>query len=533
MNVSWRHIIVSLVLITSACARPRDITSRFRGAITSVDVVEIPGRGRVVLWNREPDAITFTQPIVLPPSDRTMCVYASIGAPFEVSWDGRPIGRSGTPGPMDNFFAIPRELSGAGPHVMTFHIGKASEPNFHGIAVGDLEQMLRSRIVAQVIPLSGFVLFLVIGVFHFGLWLTRRSHWSLLLFALLCFAASMLAVAETWRWTVGYTWDMHELRLQAINGLTFSVAILLSSFFISDLIRARKRVWLTLNAIVMIIVAAWPDVGNDERCLTLLAASLITSAVAFAFGRKTLAAGAALAVLFAALVSGGYGFSDNGFFIAFCFVIACLLISLAVEIRAERRAHDSALLRAARLEVELLQKTIQPHFVMNTLTAVMGWIEENPAEGLKLLESFADELRLFSAISRNAAIPLSQEIELCQAHLAVMSRRKEKQFSLRTESVDPAAMVPPAIFHTLVENAITHNRYDSDVGFLLSEERRGPLRRYVFDAPLAGTSHRKDDRDGTGLRYVKARLEEVFPGAWALRSEPSGANWRTTIEVRA
>jgi len=155
---------------------------------------------------------------------------------------------------------------------------------FHGIAIGDMEQMLRSRIVAQVIPLSGCVLFLVIGVFHFGLWLTRRSHGALLHFALLCFAASLLAIAETWRWTVGYTWDLHLLRLRVINVLTFSVALLLSSFFISDLVRAHKRIWLAVNAILMATVFLWPDISYDERCLTMLTAALIVSAAAFAFG---------------------------------------------------------------------------------------------------------------------------------------------------------------------------------------------------------------------------------------------------------
>src|SRR5205823_2114056 len=72
---------------------------------------------------------------------------------------------------------IPRELSGAGQHRLTVRVAPQPPPRipwFHGIAIGDLEQMLRSRIVGQVVPLSGFVLFLVIGVFHFMLWLTRQ-----------------------------------------------------------------------------------------------------------------------------------------------------------------------------------------------------------------------------------------------------------------------------------------------------------------------------------------------------------------------
>ena len=42
---------------------------------------------------------------------------------------------------------------------------------------------------------------------------------------------------------------------------------------------------------------------------------------------------------------------------------------------------------------------------------------------------------------------------------------------------------------------------------------------------------RGQTREGTGLRYIKARLEESFPGAWSLTGEPVAAGWRTTIEI--
>jgi hypothetical protein len=38
-------------------------------------------------------------------------------------------------------------------------------------------------------------------------------------------------------------------------------------------------------------------------------------------------------------------------------------------------------------------------------------------------------------------------------------------------------------------------------------------------------------REGTGLRYIKARLEESFPGGWTVQGEPHAAGWRTTIEI--
>lgn len=226
------------------------------------------------------------------------------------------------------------------------------------------------------------------------------------------------------------------------------------------------------------------------------------------------------------LVMGGYGFSDSAFFIAFCVLIVSLLVSMA-------REHESAKLRAARLEIELLQKSIQPHFLMNTLTAVMEWIEEDPAEGLRFLEALADELRIFGEVSKEKLIPLARELELCRSHLAIMSCRKGMRFELVSDGVATNATLPPATLHTLLENAITHNRYDGDrIIFRLQQRSDNGSRRYVLDAPLAKRASRETS-EGLGLRYVRARLEESYPNRWSLDASVVDDVWRTTIEVPA
>jgi LytS/YehU family sensor histidine kinase len=103
---------------------------------------------------------------------------------------------------------------------------------------------------------------------------------------------------------------------------------------------------------------------------------------------------------------------------------------------------------------------------------------------------------------------------------------------LHTEGVDPEAPVPPAIFHTLLENALTHNRYmEPTVCFRLESEPLCDGWHYTLRAPLNGTASALD-REGTGLRYVKARLRESFGDAWSLTSAPQGDAWTTVIELR-
>jgi hypothetical protein len=46
------------------------------------------------------------------------------------------------------------------------------------------------------------------------------------------------------------------------------------------------------------------------------------------------------------------------------------------------------------------------------------------------------------------------------------------------------------------------------------------------------TAETKRAAGGTGLRYVRARLEESFPGAWSLSQDAVPEGWETIIELR-
>ncbi|HEX3578325.1 MAG TPA: histidine kinase [Thermoanaerobaculia bacterium] len=564
MNVSKRAIIVAFALIAAligafGCAKRRDAGSRFHGAIASVDVGRIAEGNdarwlspqfddsrwsNAVFYRLKPFSRTFwiRRRTELPArfDDHVLCVYEAAIASTEIYWDGRLIGRGGAddkPGPMDNFFPIPRGGAAPGPHLLAMRVALPAGNSanwFQGIAIGDYEQMLRSRIVAQLLPLAGCGVFIVIGLYYLALFAATTRRASLLVFALLCFSAALLAIAETWRWTVGYTYDWHIVRLTIVSLFTFAVALLLPAYFVYDFRLRRPMAWL-LGTAVVLVIAARSSGTFDDGCLNMFTASVAVCGVtiAVAIGRvKTAVIPAAIgtAILTVALLTGGYGFSDNAFFFAFAAVILVLLIAMTIDLRRERREHEGTLLRAARLEIALLQKSIQPHFVMNTLTAAMEWIEQSPEEGVRFLEAFAGQLRIFAEVSADVSIPMAREIALCRAHLMVMSGRKGTRFSLQTNSVDETAPVPPAIFHTLIENAITHNQYaQTDVVFALREERRDHLRRYVLDAPR--TRQAAVNGDGTGLRYVKARLEENYPGRWSYAASASEENWTTTIEV--
>jgi hypothetical protein len=386
------------------------------------------------------------------------------------------------------------------------------------------------------VPMAGLGAFLVVGGWYLAMWLAVRRRPSLLAFSALCFAAALLQIAESYRVLSGYPFEWHLLRLWIVTVLTFAVCLLLPLFFALELQMRRTALRTSAFAAFLSIVAA-SATTYDTACLQMFTHSMIACVAIVLINIPTrrwslLPTGIGLACLVAALAAGGFDFGDRTFFIAFAALIGTILVSLTLDLRREQREHHAATVRAARLEIELLKRSIQPHFIMNTLTAVMEWIESSPAEGVKFLESFAEELRIFADVAGSSLIPIGRELELCEAHLRIMSCRNGSRFILKTEGLRDADTIPPAIFHTLIENAITHNIYDEEaIAFQLRAEHSNGTRRYVFTAPLR--SNAREDRGGMGMKYVRTRLEESYPGRWRVDSTAAKGLWHTSIEVPA
>jgi hypothetical protein len=378
--------------------------------------------------------------------------------------------------------------------------------------------------------------FLIIMVYCAVLYALDRRRVALGLFSLLCLCVAGLLAAEVSRFVINYTYDWHPVRIHVLTTLTSAVAVLLPLFFMHQFDAPHKRPVMAGLAGLLTLSLLLPA-STDEQHYWMFWSALLTALGVVGWAVVQRKRGAVLALLgvgasLGGLAASGWWFIDTYFFPTFAGIVIALLASLGLQMRAQRRQREDAQLAAARLEIELLKKHLQPHFLMNTLTAAMEWMEEQPDVGVRFIEALASELRLLVDISDQTHIPLATEINLCRRHLDVMGYRQDRTFQLQVEGVDPEAPVPPAIFHTLLENALTHNRYtDPTVCFQLDGELLAGGWRYTLHAPLNGHAP-AIDREGTGLRYVKARLRESFGEAWSLASTPRNDTWTTVIELR-
>ncbi|NTX15596.1 histidine kinase [Myxococcus sp. CA051A] len=484
----------------------------------------------------------------------TPALALSVLGSWEAWWDGGLLGRNGqvgrtpseeVPGRVDALLPLPTGLSAPGPHVLTMRIsahrlGFQPVGTVHYMQVGEAASLAQMRMLGLVPALCMLGALVLMGLYH--LVRVRLAHGGLatLLLGVLCLAAAALVLMESWRGLANYPYPQHALRLRLQAAAVLAVAALLPATVhaaFGEPLRWLRWVGLGLGLLALVFVP-----GFDAKNSVALGASLVVSTALAVRAWRRGEPGGALGALAGLCFAGTlyllepWGFSERGFFVAFGGLLVCLTAIHARRQRHQQERFESATRAAERLQLELLKRSLQPHFLMNTLGALSEWVETEPAQAVRFIEALGAVYRHLLAVSGERTIPLARELELCRAHLEVMGCRQGTAFQLETEGVDLSAPVPPALLHTLLENAFSHNRYVSPHTFRLESslvaEGTGPRRRYVFLAP-PGTGTRPGGGEGTGSRYLRARLEEAFPGAWRLEDGPTDAGWRTRVEVPA
>ncbi len=216
----------------------------------------------------------------------------------------------------------------------------------------------------------------------------------------------------------------------------------------------------------------------------------------------------------------------------FLIVITVLFATdLAIDMRQQGKNAIRHLLMSERLRSDLIKRNVQPHFLMNSLTALMEWVETSPDEAVNFIDGLAQEFRILDEFSERRSVSLKQELALCNIHLTLMGQRLASCFRLEASSVDTDQQVPPALFHTLIENAFSHNDYRAfEATFVLTQETTASGRILRLSVPVKNP-HSSSHSAGLGTRYIEARLEEFCGKAFSFQSEMIGSTWVSTITL--
>ena len=196
-------------------------------------------------------------------------------------------------------------------------------------------------------------------------------------------------------------------------------------------------------------------------------------------------------------------------------------------IRQERR---QLTLRAelAGAQLSYLETQLQPHFLFNSLGAVLELAHESPATAARMIRQLAALLR-FAVHGRGQTVTLAQELEALEPYLEIQRLRFADWLTISRDATPEALRVnvPRMTLQPIVENAIRHGLADrterGHIGIVASLEDK-ELCLHVEDNGVGlGTSSNIDDW-GIGLRNLSGRLRTLYgeQSTVTLRTAPSG-----------
>jgi hypothetical protein len=467
---------------------------------------------------------------------------------FDVYWDGVLVGKNGQmaksgfaeiPGTETTFYQIPQQLSTVGNHVVTL-IGtqtyfRDAEREIH-IKLKNFLQLHRAPLIVLSFMNLMAGAFLIAAIYYFFLYInSTRKELTVLLFGIMCLLFFSLLIMEYVKYYVAIPYNKFYTRLQIIGGLTFAISILVPWYFMLQFGFKRKKLVLFLLLITLIYIYIHYYGHYDiSAAYFTIAARLFSIIIAIDAVYRKIKGGIIVAAgLLAGAAVNYFMFYDFGLFIAFTIIVLCMLYLHTIRAKALEEAHNASLLLSSRLQLQLIKKNIQPHFLRNTLTSLIDWIEESPKEGVVFIRALAEEFDIMNDIAEDTIIPIRQEIDLCRRHLEVMSFRKEICYEWEEEGIDENETIPPAILHTIIENGITHSLppKDSCIVFCLRFTREKQFKQYTLETLAENRQKKKEQRVGTGFKYVKARLTESYGENWSFDSHSIKKGWETTIKI--
>lgn len=467
---------------------------------------------------------------------------------YDIFWDGVLIGRNGNPGQEAELppegelwitYGIPIHLATEGEHVLALRLSNYYFPDHVGqyeLEISDYEDLLTDLLIKTSYMHVFAGAFLIISIYFLFLFLNNRKEYPTLIFSVCCFLIFALVVTVFSEDYVPIHYSLHVIRLHIINSFLLGISFLIPYYFSIQFPYSRRGLSLILYAMLLIFFWLISDHAFNIKTVGMVLSMWCFSFGMVAYGVYKKARGARLVLV--TLLLSVVVFLASGFVVSLYTGLGLILLGmlylLTLNIRAQRLAYENTLVQSTRLRLELLKKNIQPHFLMNTLTSLIDWVEESPKKGVLFIEALAKEFDLFNQIENQTLIPIGQEIALCRQHLEIMEYRKEINYCWEEEGIDPDHKIPPAILHTLLENGITHSLplEDNSIKFKLIYESNSEFQCYTFLTFSARAEQRTNTKkEGTGLKYIKARLTESYGSKWDLTSEQTDHGWKNVLEI--
>ncbi len=192
----------------------------------------------------------------------------------------------------------------------------------------------------------------------------------------------------------------------------------------------------------------------------------------------------------------------------------------------ERELHASELkAQLVRAQLSALKMQLQPHFLFNTLNAIMVLVRQQRGRlAEEMLARLSDLLRCVLEDVEAQEISLRKELEHVRLYLSIEQVRFQDRLGIEISADDTAldGAVPHMGLQPILENAVRHGigRIAAAGSIRISASRTDEILviRVADDGPGLGAADLSEGR-GIGLANTRARLLQLYGDAASLKVE--------------
>lgn len=214
--------------------------------------------------------------------------------------------------------------------------------------------------------------------------------------------------------------------------------------------------------------------------------------------------------------------------------IAFLALYVSIQVQQDIQASE----RELALKTSILRSRMNPHFMFNTLTAVIKMVDDEPMLAKSTLIDFSTYLRAnYELLSSSRLVRFDKELNNVEAYLSVEKQRFGDDLQVEFDIQAKDFYLPPLSVQPMVENAVQHGLMDRDGGGKVVIRTRETQKAHVVSVIDDGigfdpTTIPDDGRPHVGIESVRALLVSQCNGQLSVESRPGNGTTVTMVIPR-
>ena len=232
-------------------------------------------------------------------------------------------------------------------------------------------------------------------------------------------------------------------------------------------------------------------------------------------------------------------------FLAFATIYHAIALARSAHCREVAASHAQTAL--AQAELRALKVRLEPHFLFNTLNAILSYVRHDPVVAEEMIGRLSRLLRGVLQSSGEVEVTVAQEMALVREYLELHRVRFGDRLTIAIDVEQDVtdALIPAMLLQPIVENAIQHGigaRPGAGQVSIGARQSGATLVIEVRDTslgtddslPRSYTTQPASEGGGIGLAVTRARLDQLYGAAHRLTllRRPSGTVVRIDLPLR-